>query len=155
MSKDPIHDNLAQQILYKSGVKAVDGKTEDMKTAEVREKGLRILAKQVGAAIFAVGAMIGVVKAEIPADAKKMPTVQEYRSNPDKFPDHKEINLEEGDTAWDIGLETEPDKDPRESSDQLTAQDKTNFEQGIGKEGFIIGDPLMVQKNPEEITKAE
>ena len=79
-----------------------------------------------------------------------MPTVKEYEADPAKYPDYEEIRLDKGTPAWAIAKSRMADRDPREASDMLVAQDEQNYRDGFGHQGFDENDPLIVPRVPED-----
>jgi hypothetical protein len=80
----------------------------------------------------------------------KMPTVKEYDADPAAFPGYEKIQLgSDTPSPWALAKSRMADRDPREASDMLLAQDAQNEADGFGHEGFDAGDPMIVPRAPE------
>lgn len=169
MIKTPQNTNIPQKILYNSGEKSMGfRKANEASDSEVRRAGFERFAKKAGAvAVIAIAALGSLKAAESLTDVPRNEDttvkvfdkiVKKSNKNPNALSvdekkvlsDFEKISIQPGETAWDMGLKYYPNEDPRGSSDRLIAQDDKNFKQGIGEEGFNIGDQLIVPKAPIE-----
>ena len=171
MIKTPQNKNIAQRFLYRlgSGKKAMGFReANEASDPEVRRQGVKRFAVIVGRIALIAGVAGGSFFAAanpLPNSVPRDTTVTEFdkivkksNKNPNALSvdekkvlsDFEKISIQPGETAWDMGLKYYPNEDPRGSSDRLIAQDDKNFKQGIGEEGFNIGDQLIVPKAPIE-----
>ncbi len=118
---------------------------------KLTERGKTVAVIAVASAIITGGVM------NLPErDKQHLPTVKEYRANPDAYPEYQEQILKLGDTPWGLAQEIIPGKDPRSAVDAINAQALQNDRDGIGEPGFQAGDPIVLPRTEEIIvTQAE